>query len=449
MAEQRLRILSANTLDQEGGAEQVVWSLHQGYRARGHESWLAVGAKRRADDNVLVMDNAKTRNPWSRFWWRVQRRTSGSGEKFKRWREKLRRGLALVAEPQSIVETLQGYEHSHFPGTYALLDLPPQRPDILHCHSLQRGYFELEALPVLSQQVPTVLTLHDAWLLSGHCTQPFDCERWRTGCGQCPDLSISPAILRDGSARNWQRKRDIFKQSRLWVVADSKWLMEKVSASMLTYVDARVIYPGIDLEIFCPAERQQARSELGLPQDAKILLFVAAKARHNPWKNFRLLKQAVERVKQRVAGEIVLLIGGDPISDELVIKDGVWFAPPIATSQQLAQYYRAADLYVHATHVETFGLTIAEAMASGLPVVATRTAAIPELVTNGESGYLTTPGDVEEMAARIVELLQNTEQRQAMGLRAACASKKFDVNKTIDAYLDLYHEILGQETMKQ
>jgi glycosyltransferase involved in cell wall biosynthesis len=444
--EQKLRILLVNTLDQEGGAEQVAWSLHEGYRARGHASWFAVGAKRRSDNAVLLMDNTRTHNPWSRFWWGIQKNATSSPGKFDRWREKLRRGLALVAEPQGIVETLQGYEHSHFPSTYSLLDLPPQRPDILHCHSLQRGYFELEALPLLSQQVPTVLTMHDAWLLSGHCTHPFDCERWRTGCGQCPDLSISPAILRDGSARNWQRKRDIFKQSRLWIATDSYWLLDKVKASMLTYVDARTIYPGVDLETFCVGDREAARSELGLPQDANILLFVAAKARNNPWKNYPQLKRVFERVKQSLPDKVILLIVGDPISDALVAEaDDVWLAPPMIDRHLLAKYYRAADLYVHAAHVETFGLTIVEAMASGIPVVATRTAAIPELVANEESGYLTTPGEVEEMATRIVELLQNAEQRQAMGQRAAYASKKFDTKNTVDAYLNLYYEILERD----
>lgn len=329
-----------------------------------------------------------------------------------------------------------------------MLELLPQRADILHCHSLQRGYFELEALPLLSRQIPTVLTLHDAWLLSGHCTHPFGCERWRTGCGLCPDLSIPPALLRDGTARNWRRKRDIFRQSRLWVAADSRWLLDKVRASMLSHIDARVVYPGIDLTIFHPGDRAQARAELGLPPEAKILFFVAHRARSNPWKDFALLRQVLEQVKERIAGEVILLVGGDPGGESLTVQEGIWLAPPLATSTELARYYRAADLYVHATHVETFGLTLVEAMASGLPVVATRTAAIPEVVSDGESGYLATPGDAAEMAERVVALLNNAEQRQEMGLRAQQSSKQFDVNRTIDTYLEWYQEILALETTR-
>jgi glycosyltransferase involved in cell wall biosynthesis len=280
--------------------------------------------------------------------------------------------------------------------------------------------------------------------LSGHCTHPFECERWRTGCGQCPDLTIPPALWRDGSRENWRRKHDIFQQSRLWVAVDSQWLMEKVRASMLSYVDVRVIYPGIDLTVFRPGDRRQARAELGLPQAASILLFVAHRARRNPWKDYALLKQVFERVRRTVDGEVILLVVGDPVSNGWHVEDGVWLAPPVDTSSQLAAYYRAADIYAHATHVETFGLTLVEAMASGIPIVATRTAAIPELIDDEESGFLTAPRDVESMAARVIELLKNPEQRHEMGQRALRASKRFDVNRTVDAYLAWYSELLAQ-----
>jgi glycosyltransferase involved in cell wall biosynthesis len=340
-----------------------------------------------------------------------------------------------------------GYENSHFPGTYSLLNLPPQCPDLLHCHSLQRGYFELEALPSLSWQIPTVLTLHDAWLLSGHCTHPFGCERWRTGCGECPDLTIPPALLRDGTAQNWQRKRNIFAASRLWIAADSKWLLEKVQSSMLSYVEARVIYPGIDLETFHPGDKLQARVELDLPPDASILLFVAHRARRNPWKDYNLLQQMIMRVREQVEGEVILLVIGDPASNALSVHDGEWLAGPVESSLQLARYYRAADIYVHATHVETFGLTLVEAMASGIPIVATRTAAIPELINDEESGFLVTPHNIENMTARVVELLKNPEQRHEMGHNSWQRSKRFDVNRTVENYLEWYHEILRQVAM--
>src|SRR5262245_59012697 len=119
-----------------------------------------------------------------------------------------------IGQPHRWLQIRCGYEDFNFPASWHLLDLPPERPDILHCHNLHGSYFDLRALPWLSQQVPVVLTLHDAWLLSGHCAHSFDCQRWQTGCGQCPDLAIPPAIRRDATAYNWRRKRDVYTKSR-------------------------------------------------------------------------------------------------------------------------------------------------------------------------------------------------------------------------------------------
>src|SRR5439155_11546406 len=122
----------------------------------------------------------------------------------------------------------------------------PQRPDLVHCHNLHAKYFDLRVLPWLSRQVPVVLTLHDAWMLSGLCCHSFDCERWRTGCGQCPHLTLYPTIypgIPDATHLNWKRKRKIYRRSRLYVATPSRWLMQKVKQSILApaVIEARVI----------------------------------------------------------------------------------------------------------------------------------------------------------------------------------------------------------------
>src|SRR3990172_6801419 len=101
------------------------------------------------------------------------------------------RGLGeAVADRARWAARLRGREDFNFPGTAALLELPGRTPDALHLHNLHGGYFDLRALPALTARVPAVLSLHDAWLLSGHCAHSFDCGRWETGCGECPALWI-------------------------------------------------------------------------------------------------------------------------------------------------------------------------------------------------------------------------------------------------------------------
>lgn len=444
MGVKQMKILQVSTADIAGGAESVAWRLFEAYRRLGYSSWLAVGVKRTTDHDVLLIPNNKFRTSW----WTL----------FRRW---IRRGL--------------GHEDFDFPGTWHILDLPPRRPDILHCHNLHGpiapggGYFDLQALPQLSQHVPTVLTLHDCWLLTGHCAHPFNCERWKTGCGQCPDLSIYPAIRRDATAYNWQRKRNIYAKSRLYVVTPSKWLMQKVKQSILApaILEARVIPNGVDLSIFRPADKQAVRAALGLPQDARILLFSANGIRRNIWKDYQTLRTAVALVADELKMSNILFIAlGEDAPPEQIGQAVAQFVPYQKDPVMVARYYQTADLYIHAARADTFPNTVLEALACGTPVVATAVGGIPEQVkglrltpVTGKpiapefnaytpeeaTGILVRQGDAIAMAEAIITLLKDKELRQRLGENAARdARERFDLDRQVEVYLSWYKDLVLQ-----
>jgi len=108
----------------------------------------------------------------------------------------------LIGQPGRWLDLQLGKEDFSFPDTRHLFHKVGDLPGIVHAHNLHGGYFDLRVLPWLSRQVPVILTLHDAWLLAGHCAHSFDCQRWKSGCGQCPNLSIPPVAKRDATASN-------------------------------------------------------------------------------------------------------------------------------------------------------------------------------------------------------------------------------------------------------
>ena len=232
---------------------------------------------------------------------------------------RLRKWLRTLAGGWPAVERQWGRESFDFPGSRRLLHLLPRTPDIVHCHNLHGGYFDPRSLPSLSGKVPVVLTLHDAWLLSGHCAYSFGCERWKVGCGQCPDLSIPPAVKRDATAFNWRRKRDIYGRSHLYIATPSKWLMDKVDESMLkeSLEDSRVIPYGVALSVFHSADRSAVRATLGMPQDAKLLLFTANGIRANIWKDYATLEAAIAKLSRRLSDQRILFIALASISTVL------------------------------------------------------------------------------------------------------------------------------------
>jgi glycosyltransferase involved in cell wall biosynthesis len=450
MIEQSLRILQVSTFDTIGGAEKVAWNLFQAYRARGYGSWLAVGHKLGNDADVWVIPNSGLHGRWTRFWWGLHSHLQSQ----QRQSQAVLRlgGLAqALAEPGRALDHHRGIEDFHFPGTWQLLKLAGPWPDIVHCHNLHGEYFDLRALPYLSQQVPMVVTLHDAWLLSGHCAHSLDCERWKTGCGHCPDLTIDPAIQRDATAYNWQRKREIYRKSRLYIATPSRWLMQKVEQSMLItgVIEARVIPNGVDISIFHPADKGTVRATLDIPQNAKVLLFAATAVRKNMWKDYQTVRMAVALAAEHLDGHEVLFIAlGEDAPAERTGQAEVRFVPYQNNPEDIARYYQAADVYAHAARADTFPNTVLEALACGTPVVATAVGGIPEQIDEGRTGFLVPAGDAEAMANRLVQLLSDNELRQRMGIQAADAAwRRFDLHRRADTYLEWYEQLVNHRAL--
>jgi glycosyltransferase involved in cell wall biosynthesis len=447
VANQPLRILQVNTEDISGGAAFIAWNLFQTYRARGYGSWLAVEHKHSDDPDVLLIPNRELHGMWARFCWDIHYRLQRLDKRIwgARWFSDWARRLA---DPCKSLDGYCGFEDFHFPGTWQLTQLTPKRPDIVHSHNLHGGYFDLRVLPWLSQQVPVVLTLHDAWLLSGHCAHSLDCERWKTGCGHCPDLTLYPAIRRDATAYNWRRKREIYADSRLYVATPSQWLMQKVEQSMLApaVVEAQVIPNGVDLSTFHPADKRVTRAALGIPQASKVLLFTANAVRQNVWKDYQTVRDAVALTAERMSGQAVLFLAlGEDALAERIGPAEVRFVPYQTDPEVVARYYQAADVYVHATRADTFPNTVLEALACGTPVVATAVGGIPEQVEDARTGFLVPAGDAKALAARLVQMLSDDALRQNMGVQAAEAARcRFDLCHQADIYLDWYHELAKQ-----
>jgi glycosyltransferase involved in cell wall biosynthesis len=457
-----LRILQVSTFDINGGAEKVAWNLFQAYRARGLESWLAVGTKRGDDPNVISIPSSNHLGSWSRPWLTLEKRLqSFEGIGYAICRTLLR----SIANPAEELRPRLGAEDFNHPGTHRLLELVPNRPDVIHCHNLHGGYFDLRAIPALARRVPVLLTLHDAWLLSGHCSHSFACERWKFGCGRCPDLTIYPRIPRDATSYNWRRKRGIFAKSQLYVATPCRWLMQKVEQSILAPAiqRAKVIPYGIELNVFRPAPKHKARALLGLPQDTAVLLFTANYARQNIFKDYQTMRTALARLAAHSTRRRLLLLAvGQDSPTERIGEAEVRFVPFQSDPEMVARYYQAADVYLHAAKADTFPNTVLESLACGTPVVATAIGGIPEQVKalqftgcelgpagmnmygpDEATGMLAALGDAETIAMGVERLLDDKNLRQRLGQNAAKdARKRFDLERQVNNYLDWYKELL-------
>lgn len=452
-------ILQVSTADERGGAESVARNLFREYRLRGHRSQMAVGFKQGSDPDIFVVPNDEVRGGWERFWLSQSSLLENLEVVGARRAARL---VRLAGQPAKVIDEWMGIEDFHFAGTRRILDLA-DHPDIVHCHNLHGGYFDLRALQWLSAERPIVITMHDAWLLSGHCVHSLSCERWETGCGRCPDLTLYPAVRRDATAHNWQRKRRIYSGSRLHVATPCQWLMDKVQRSVLALgaVSTRVIPHGVDLTQFKATPRPLVRRHLGIPEDAEVLVFAANRIRQNIWKDYATMRTAVEMVSTAASNRRIVFVAlGDVGEPERIGTAEVRFVPYEKDPAAVARYYSAADLYIHAARVDTFPNVILEALACGAPVVGTAVGGIPEQIkglasiggrihplnthcADKATGMLVPPGEPEAMAHAIVSLLRDATLRQQLSANAiADAHQRFDLQRQVNNYLQWYGEIL-------
>ena len=437
-------VLQVNTLDRDGGAARVASELTRRLADRGCDVAMAVGRKTTDDSRVVVIpddDRALYRLSGYTALQNVLRRHAGTrpGTGWG-W---VSRTLRAAAHPRVFRADAAGIEDFEFPGTAGLLDLTLKRPDIVHCHNLHGGYFDLRALASLSRRVPVVLTLHDMWMLTGHCAHAADCDRWMAGCGGCPDLNAYPAIRRDATAANWQRKRAIYARSRLYVTTPSRWLMEKVEKSVLDVPAERrrVIPNGVDLRTFHPRDRRAARAALNLPAEAPVVLVVCSL--HDEWIDAAMLGAACEAIATRFRAPITFLcVGGARRLG--VARVRLRSIPYQHDRAVMARLYQAADVLLHASSASTFPTTIIESLACGTPVVAADVGGVAEQIVPNETGFLARAGDAGRAAELILAMFNDGDLAERLARNAAArARERFDLDRQVDAYLAWYRAIIG------
>jgi glycosyltransferase involved in cell wall biosynthesis len=423
-------------------------SLHLEYLARGIDSWLAVGNNNWGGPQAIQIPNDARRSRRARALLRPAWAVASRSKRPSDAAGVASRGLRILAEPERYLRVMRGFEDFDFPETPYIADLPPRAPDVLHLHSLHGSYFDIRQLPALSAARPTIVTMHDCWLLTGHCAYPLDCEHWKTGCGQCPYLDIYVPIRHDESAENYRVKRDALAASRLGLATPSRWLMRMAEEAGVVGDNTRprVIPNGVDTAVFRLADKAEARAKLGLPGDRRIVLFSGRALSESAYKGFAAFADAVRIVAARPDGEDVLFLalGSDAPSTRLGRAE-LRHVPFTADTAEVARYYQAADLYVHPARAENLPLAILEAMACGAPVVASDVGGIPEIIEDGRSGLLAKPDDAVALADAIVGLLGDDARREAFSAAASRrVTERFTLEQQADAYLDWYRELHEQ-----
>jgi len=219
------------------------------------------------------------------------------------------------------------------------------------------------------------------------------------------------------------------------------------------------VAPGVDLGVFAPGNRAEARARLGLDRDSVVLLFVG---RIQPLKAPDVLLRAAASMVARdpeLRDRLRIVIVGGPsgtglaepeqqqkLAGALGIADLTQFERPVH-QERLADYYRAADLTVVPSYTESFGLVAVESQACGTPVVAASVGGLRTAVADGVSGALVPGHDPHDYAATIAGLIRRPELRAALARGAVRHASGFGWDVTVDRVLEVYADAMAASSL--
>ena len=226
------------------------------------------------------------------------------------------------------------------------------------------------------------------------------------------------------------------------VTAVSRFL-KKATIETFDFDDIEVIPNFICPNHYLHTPEAPLRSELA-PNGEKLLVHVS---------NFRSVKRPADCIdivaKAREAGENVrlVMVGDGPErsavfyrAEQTGVSDHTIF---VGKQGNIPDYLGVSDVFLLPSELESFGLAALEAQACELPVIATRIGGIPEVVSDGETGYLSEIGDIEKMAADTIRLLRDEEMRRTFGKRGReLAVERYSTEKIIPEYISFYENVL-------
>lgn len=419
-----MRVLHISTFHAGGGAGIAAYRLHTGLRQAGVDSRMLVLDRRGDDPSVIGLRVA--RDPVRRLLLKAAKLA-------------IRRDLARYTPPPGY-ERLRDDRSEH--GAAVVRQLPEADVITLHWVNTMVDYRRFFA--VAPRRAPVVWRLADMSPFTGGCPYDYGCGRYEGQCGRCPQLSSDdPQDLSAQILRRKQAALAAVPPGRLHIVAPTTWIGEAARRSAaFGRFPVTVIPNGLDVAVFTAAPKAAARAELGLPAEARVVMFVAGDVT-NRRKGLGLLAEALAGLQAEVPELLLVSVGrGEP---------PVAGAPArhlgyIGDDRRRALVYAAADLFVIPSLQENVGNTAIEALACGTPVVGFAAGGIPDAVRPGRTGLLAPVGDTRALRACIGELLRDDARRAAMGAEGRrVAEGEYASAVQVRRYVGLYRQLLGRE----
>lgn len=330
--------------------------------------------------------------------------------------------------PSTLNQILGNYDLLHFHWTNGLLD-----------------YSNPEAYDWLDK--PIVWTFADMHHFTGGCHYSEGCDQFRNGCNSCPLVGDS---VRPSVASSQQDKKKFFANiNNLTIIYPSEWLKDLgMQSDVLPKHANHVHIPNpFPFHEFSPIESSRDREELtGVSFDSnQMVLLIGADSLANRRKGMWIFVNALELLADKLSHtDLVVCTFGHPFEDKLpfpVLNFGM-----VDSKYMLSRLYSSVDFFVFPSLEDNAPLTVAESLACGTPVIASRVGNVPQLIQDGFNGYVFEAGSASALADKLIKAHESLSywQSDRINIRKKCWKRVKAYNsplKSINAHIDLYSTI--------
>ena len=404
-----MKVVLVNHSDSLGGASVVTFRLMQALRRVGVDARMLVTSK--ASDSFCVEVAAP------------------------RWRAR----LPFLAEHLEIFARNGFSRRDLFKASIATVGLPLSRhplvkeADIVVLNWVNQGMLSLDEITRIAAVKPVVWTMHDMWNITGICHHAGNCDRYLTQCYTCPLLN-SCAGKRDLSQRTFERKSKLYARAGIHFVAVSSWLADCARRStLLADQHIELIHNPFSIDEF-KAESVMNRSELGLPEQGRIVLMCAARI-DDPVKG---LSAAIEAFNALKSDNVIAVFVGDMRDPHAL--DGLRLPyhhlGPVYDSHRLRSIFAHSSVVLSSSSYESFGATLIEGQIAGATPVGFVHDGRADIITDGKTGYAA--NERRNLAESIDVALQSPIDRSQL----AAAARRYSYDTIARKYLNLFDSII-------
>lgn len=419
-----MRVLLINTAERIGGAAVAASRLMESLKNNGIKAKMLVRDKQTDQISVVSL-----KHNWLQVWKFVwERIVIWKANRFKK------NNLFAV----DIANT--GTDITHLPEF--------QQADVIHLHWVNQGMLSLKDIrKIMHSGKPIVWTMHDMWPCTGICHHARECTNYQQECHHCPYLHNGGGS-KDLSTRIFRKKMKLYSEARVTFVTCSHWLKARAQKSaLLTGHNIFCIPNPINVNLFKPRNKKDAREKMRLPQDGKLILFGSLKVSDKRKgidyliESCNLLAEKHPELKESLG---VVVFGNQSQLLEKLLPFKVYALPYVTDEHRLVDVYNAVDLFVTPSLEENLPNMIMEAMACGVPCVGFNVGGIPEMIDHLHNGYVAQYKSSEDFANGIFWVLNDHNYAALADQACRKAVANYSENIIAKKYTDVYNKITGK-----